>query len=187
MPRATGRNAFTRLQGSCIAAAATTTTSSTTTTNTTTSSITNTTTTAAAAAAATTTKYPANALEAAPRRGLLLPLLPHGLRVPVPEVRRHELCERARVLVGPRPRGPAVLGQRLEARHSPYGTTKTAAVRTRRANQAAARASATSEFAAPRCGRGSRARAAVWDRRVQKRLRLVLAICFLELQNLYLD
>ena len=125
MPRATGRNAFTRLQGSCIAAAATTTTSSTTTTNTTTSSITNTTTTTTAAAAATTTKYPANALEAAPRRGLLLPLLLRSLRVSVPEVRRHELGEWVRVLVGPRPRGPTVLGQQLEARHGPHGTTKT--------------------------------------------------------------
>ena len=43
-------------------------------------------------------KYSASALEAAPRRGLLLPLLPRGLRVSVPEVRRYELGERARVL-----------------------------------------------------------------------------------------
>ena len=111
---------------------------------------------------------------------LLLPLLPRGLRVLVPEVRQHELGERARVLVGPRPRAPNVLGQRREARHGPHGTTKTAAALTRRADQATARASATSEFTGPRCGCGSRA--AVRDRR-----RSVLAICHLELQNLYLD
>ena len=75
----------------------------------------------------------------------ILPLLlPPSLRVSVPEVRRHELGERVRVLAGPRPRGPT--GQRLEARR----TTKTAAVRARRADQATARASATSEIAGPR-------------------------------------
>ena len=145
----------------------TTTTTTTTNTNTNTNTTTN-----------TTTKTPANALEAAPRRGLLLPLLPHGLRVSVPEVRRHELGERTRVLVGPHLRGPTVLGQRLEARYGPHGTTKTAVVRTRRADQATARASAASDFAGPRCGRGSRARAVIPNRRLQKRLRSVLALCF---------
>ena len=89
-------------------------------------------------------------LEAAPHRGLLLPLLPRGLRVSVPEVQRYELGDRVRVLVCPRPRGPTVLGQRLEARHGPHGTTKTAAVRARRADQATAREKATSEVAGPR-------------------------------------
>jgi len=49
----------------------------------------------------TALKHPANALEAAPRRGLLLPFLPRGLRASIPEVRRHGLGERVRVLVGP--------------------------------------------------------------------------------------
>ena len=125
-------------------------------------------------------KYPANALEAVPRSGLLLLLLPRGLRVSVPEVRRRELGEQARVLVGPRPRWPTVLGQWLGARHCPHGTTKTAAVRTRRAGQATARASAISELTGPRCGRA----AAIRDRWLQKRLRSVLALCHLKLKNL---
>jgi len=51
-------------------------------------------------------KHSASTLEAAPRHGLLLPLLPRGLRVSVPEVWRHKLGERFRILIGPRPRNP---------------------------------------------------------------------------------
>ena len=57
---------------------------------------------------------------------------------------------------------------------SPHGTTKTPAVRKRRADQASARASATSEFTGPRCGRGSRAPCCRARARRQRSKRLVV-------------
>ena len=69
---------------------------------------------------------------------------------------------------------------------SPHGTTKTAAVRKRRADQATPRPIATSEIAGSRCGRGSRAPCSA-RARLQNGCGRCLAICHLELQNIYLD
>jgi len=51
----------------------------------------------------------------------------------------------------------AHVGGLVAAALGSHQTRKTAAVRARRADQATARAGATSEFTGPRCGRGSRA------------------------------
>ena len=95
-------------------------------------------------------KHPANALEAAPRRGFLLSLLPRALvcacrsrRCGGTNWENGSAFSLAPARVTP-PARPAA-----RARRGQHGTTKTAAVLVRRADQATARTSTNTEFTGP--------------------------------------